>query len=506
MSIETPRALILTRQSITGEKDVSLDVQEERCRAYCHERGYAVLAVLREESIRGWRDDREALAAALQQAEARAYDVLVAWDTSRVARSVRILEQLLHDLDRHDIRFESVSEPHVNTPFIRQVLAAVAEEQTRTISRNVTAAKAAVARRGQWHGGHAPLGYQLLKVADAPSVLAPDDREGPLVQEVFRRVAAGESIGAVGRDFTARGHVARTSNTWTTDVISRMIRNPVYVGDLRYHGEIVATDAHIPLVDRATWEQANRMLDRRAIVRRHDGKPSHWLEGRILHGCGARMYLQAHPHRTTLTGWQTGYVCATHYAVGRARHGMCAAPRPRISTAKAGWCARRCLITDLEQILDLSEAMVAAEQDAGGDAVIRERQRLMERRQAAERRYERVRDAWADGDEPLEWLEEQRARRDAIYAETDALLTQLPAAPDPEQFRRAANTLTGFRDIMETLTGDELAPVIAELGTVIVGESTVQIAYHSDYQYFVPAPHAEPIPRGLPRNVTATAP
>lgn len=506
MTDPMPRAFILTRQSITAEKDVSLDVQEERCRAYCHERGYAVVSVSREESTKGWQDDREAIAIALDRAQARSYDILVAWDTSRVARSVRILEQLLHDLDQHGARFESVSEPWVGTPFVRQVLAAVAEEQTRTISRNVSAAKAAVARRGQWHGGSAPLGYKLVKLGDAPSVLVPDEREGPLVQEAFRRVASGESIGSVCRDFRARGHLARRSTKWTTDVLTDAIRNPVYVGDLRYHGAIVATDSHPPLVARDVWDLANRMLARRSTVRRHEGKPSHWLEGRVQHACGFRMYLQVNPHRSTLTGWQAGYVCASHYAAGRERYDACPEPRPRISAAKAGWCARRCLVADLESLRDLPSAIAAAEHAAGGNAVANERQRLIERRNAADRRYERVRDAWADGDEPLEWLEQQRERRGAIYTEVDEQLAALPAAPDPEQYRRAADSLAHLSDLIDSLTGAELVPVIAQLGNVVISESTVAIAYYPEYRDFIPVPHAEPIPAGLPRSVTATCP
>lgn len=501
------RAILILRQSLTRQDSVSLEMQEEQCRAYCHEHGYTIVREpIREESIRGWQEDREAMKDIDVLAQQRAFDVVVAWDSSRVARSVRLLENFMHELERCDARFESVTEKWLGTPFVRQVLAAVAEEQTRTISRNVSAAKAAVARRGQWHGGSPPLGYALVKLADTPSMLIPDEREGPLVQEVFRRVAAGETIGSIARDYRARGIAGRRANGWTADMLGDMIRNPVYAGDLRHRGEIVARDAHPALVDRDTWAIANHLLARRVIVRRHPGKPSHWLEGRILHSCGARMYLQAHTRQDALSGCHASYVCTTHYAVGRDRYTPCSAPRPRLSAARAGWTARRCLVADLEQVLDLSDAIAAADQHAGGDAVAEERTRIMERRQAAERRYQRVRDAWADGEEPLEWLEEQRARRDAIQAETDALLAQLPAAPDPDQFRRAAETLTGFRGLIDALSGEELVPVIAQLGTVIVGESTVTITYHPEYRHFVPSPHVEPIPAGLPRSVTATAP
>lgn len=505
MPTDPPRAHILTRQSVTGENDVSLDMQEERCRAYCHERGYAIVSVSREESVRGWRDDREALAAALDRAAAGAFDVLVAWDTSRVARSVRILEQLLHELDGHRVRFESISEPYVNTPFIRQVLAAVAEEQTRTISRNVSAAKAAVARRGQWHGGAAPYGYQLVKLGDAPSVLTPQETEAAIVREVFDRIGRGTSAGQLAAEFRERGVRARHGGRLTTDALTSIVRNPVYLGHIRYRGETVATEAHPALTGADQWQHANRMLDRRAVVRRNDA-PGHWLAGQIAHACGQRMYLQAHRHRTTATGWQLTYGCRSHYGDGQERRDPCTAPRPRLSAHKAGWCARRCLTADLSRIAGLTEAMDAATLAAGGAQIAQERQQLDARRQTIERRYERVRDAWADGSEPLAWLEQHRARRDADLAGIDAQIAALPALPDPEHYRRASAALAGIADLIDAADPEQLASIIAQLGTVIVAGDTVRIAYYPEYAPFVLDPHAEPIPAGLPRHITALCP
>lgn len=468
---------------------MSLDAQEDRCRQYCHEHGYAIVGVSREESVRGWRDDREAIADAVSMAQRREVDVLIAWDTSRVARSVRILETLLHELETHGARFESASEPWVTQPFVRQVLAAVAEEQTRTISRNVSSAKAAMARAGRWHGGPPPYGYQTVHLPDAPPMLLPEPDEHAVVLEVFERFIAGESIGDLIRDFYGRGIRGRRAAEWTSKTLWRILSNPVYRGHITYKGEVVAVDAHPPLVDELTWERAQRVISQRVVVRYSADRPSHWLEGLIVHSCGQRMYLITQRHKEMHGGWQLTYQCRlragqanTHY------RGACTQPRPRLSDRKAARAVKACLIADLGSIASAQNALRRAERAAGGSKVARQRETLQQRRSVILRRYERARDAWADGSEPLSWLESERERRDAGLAAVDAELAALPAAPDPAAYERAAALLSDMAAVIGAASDDGLRAAMTALGVAVVSGAGVTIRYHPQYRHFIPTP------------------
>lgn len=366
----TERALILCRQSLTSLDSVSLDAQEERCRAYCHERGYAIVAVTREESVRGWRDDRDAIATAIDMADQRQVDVLVAWDTSRVARSVRILETLLHHLDQHGARFESVTESWVTQPFVRQVLAAVAEEQTRTISRNVSSAKQAMARAGRWHGGVPPYGYQAVKLPGTASTLIPDPAEQAVVLEVFERFISGETVSGLIQDFAARGIRGRRAAAWGAKTIWRILTNPVYRGHVTYKGEIVCHDAHPAIVDDLTWQRAQRVIATRPVIHHAPDRPSHWLEGSIIHSCGQRMYLMTQRHGQMIGGWQLSYICRQRNGIHASLGSACTAPRPRISDRKAARAVSECLIADLAGIATVQHALQRAESVAGGAGVV----------------------------------------------------------------------------------------------------------------------------------------
>lgn len=481
------RALILTRQSLTLKDSMSLSAQEERCRAYCHERGYAIVGVSREESVRGWRDDREAIATAVAMAERRELDVLIAWDTSRVARSVRILENLLHELETRNARFESVSEPWTTQVFVRQVLSAVAEEQTRTISRNVSSAKAAMARAGRWHGGVPPYGYQAVRLPGAPPVLMPDPDEQPVVLEVYARFIAGESVGQILRDLNARGIRGRRSALWTAKTIWRILQNPVYRGHVAYKGEVVCHDAHPPLVDVATWERAQRVAETRPVLHLRPDRPTHWLAGSIIHSCGRRMYLMTQRHREMTGGWQASYICQGVTQRGY-RGDICQEQRPRISDRKAARAVKACLIADLSSIASVEMALERAVVAAGGSDVARQRETLMQRRNVILRRYDRARDAWADGDEPLAWLEAERDRRDAGLADVDAALDALPAMPDPAVYERVAAMLSDVASVITHASDDGLRAAMVALGVAVVSGAGVQVRYRPEVAAFVGAP------------------
>ena len=77
----------------------------------------AVIAVERDADLRGWQgeDERPGLAAALRRAEEDA-DVLLVWDLSRLARKLRIQENIVARLAESDVEIASLNEPWASAP------------------------------------------------------------------------------------------------------------------------------------------------------------------------------------------------------------------------------------------------------------------------------------------------------------------------------------------------------------------------------------------------------
>src|SRR5215218_1571322 len=109
------RAVLYCRQSDSGGDGVeslSIESQELRLRQYAESHGWVVVSVERDADLRGWQDEdeRPGLAAALRRVEADG-DVLLVWDLSRLARKLRIQENIVTRLDDAGVEITSLNEP-----------------------------------------------------------------------------------------------------------------------------------------------------------------------------------------------------------------------------------------------------------------------------------------------------------------------------------------------------------------------------------------------------------
>src|SRR5829696_1337485 len=177
------RAVLYCRQSDSGGDGVdslSIESQELRLRQYAESRGWAVIAVERDADLRGWQDEdeRPGLAAALRRAEADA-DLLLVWDLSRLARKLRIQENVVARLADVDVEIASLNEPWASAPMFRQILGAVAEERTRQMSVDIRRSLRQRAQTGLWIGS-VPYGY--LRPAGKNQRLVIDDEKAAVVR------------------------------------------------------------------------------------------------------------------------------------------------------------------------------------------------------------------------------------------------------------------------------------------------------------------------------------
>lgn len=260
----TPVALGYSRVSSDeqGREGLSLPAQVAACRDYARRQGWSIGAEF-QDVMTGKRDDRPGYQALLDEvrslrAQGRPVVVVVAW-LHRLGRRVVERVRAWEELEALGVAIHSVSEGGQQSRLVYNILASVAEEESRQIGDRVSATWAYTTGLGWFKGGQPPFGYRWRpatageRAEGAPrSVLEPSGA-AEYVTEAFQRLADGESTRAVGRwlaslpldvrslprseVFAARraanGHEAPAEDhtydvTWRT--IQKMLRNPVYVG------------------------------------------------------------------------------------------------------------------------------------------------------------------------------------------------------------------------------------------------------------------------------------
>ena len=469
------RAVLYTRQSITRDDDsLSLETQERLLRDLAAARGWAVAAVFPDPDRRGWDEDRPGLRDALDRCEAGGIAAFCVYDTSRLARKVRLQEQIVDRLAALGIELVSYREPHAGTPLFRQILGAIAEEQTRTISANWRRVLAGRTARGLSHGV-VPYGY-AKPVPGGPIV--PNPEAAGVVAGLFARYADGWHVADLAVDLTRRGiRAPRGGAWWATQTVAQILDNPVYTGFVVLNGERVAGQ-HAPIVDAATWDAVAARRATGARPFRH--KPcSSWLEGHVWHACGAKMHLQCtgaagHGEKPRFRCWRVSH-----------RHtpeGPCPLHPTQIPAYRAEPLVRAILAADLDALLPMSAVIAQAKAQARAEApAATDRRRDLDGRaaRATDRRH-KAEELYLSGVRDRPWFDAQDASVAAELADVERELAALPHPPALADIRDVGAGLRRVSRLVLHAPDEAMGAVLAEVGIVVVeAGGCVRVVYHA---------------------------
>lgn len=273
---------IYLRQSVTRGDTVSLAVQEERCRAWCEERGLQVVAVGTDPDTSGsavspWKRS------GFKGLMAEQWDVLVVYKQDRLARNFMAFFKVVGELQERGRTIASVSESlDLSTPMgMAQagVLAGMAEQTARDISMRVADARRHLQHQGRVVGGKVVYGWMSVPNPAGPGlVLTRDPERIVTVRLIVDRTLAGLSVYSTVQHLNETGVPSPTGRgPWVYSSVERLLRHPILAGMTPFNpgnadkvrGTDVLRDADgLPVVDErlaimsvADWRRMLAMLD-----------------------------------------------------------------------------------------------------------------------------------------------------------------------------------------------------------------------------------------------------
>ena len=247
---------------------------------------------------------RPALQAMLRylEEEARAgrpVDYVIVHKLDRLVRNRYDDTTLGKRFDEFGVRLVSTSENIDQTPgglLVHGIMASIAEFYSKNLSNEVKKGMAEKVRGGGCIG-RAPLGYRNVittKNGQEARIVVVDEVRGPLVAWAFTAYASGEwTLRRLAEELTLRGlttvpTASLPEKPVTVQLLSKVLHNPFYVGEVVYQGVHYA-GSHEPLVDRATYETVQTLLATRVNGER-TVKHAHYLKSTIYCGiCGSRL-------------------------------------------------------------------------------------------------------------------------------------------------------------------------------------------------------------------------
>ncbi|WP_411146983.1 recombinase family protein [Streptomyces sp. x-80] len=251
------RAVIYARVSSDPHgRGKSVADQVAECKRECAHRGWQLVEIFDGDNDRSASryatKERKDYARLVEFLRTGGADVLMTWESSRAQRDLEAYLRLreiaegngvqwcykgrLYDLSRTDDRFTTG-------------LDALLDERESGITRDrVLRGKKTSAAQGRPNGrklyGYGRE-YDQRTGEFVRSVIREDQAE--IVREAVRRIAGGETLTALCREFNRRGLVTNTGKNWWPYTLRAMVTNPGYLGKRVRHGVVIG-DAEWPAI------------------------------------------------------------------------------------------------------------------------------------------------------------------------------------------------------------------------------------------------------------------
>lgn len=220
-------------------------------------------------------------------------DMILVKSISRFGRNTVDILKYIRLLKEHNVAVffeeENINTMEMQGEILLTVLSALAQQGSATISSSVALGARMKMKRGELVGHYAPYGYRYDQDKEELVIC---EEEAEIVREVFRLyIEDGLGTSRIARTLNNRKIPSPTNKMWSSTVITRMIRNEKYCGDLLTgktytsdpiskkkiinHGEkdkYYTKDHHIAIVSREIWNKANELLDRRTCEYKEKNK------------------------------------------------------------------------------------------------------------------------------------------------------------------------------------------------------------------------------------------
>lgn len=302
-TVNSPRCAIYTRKSFQppiAQEITSLEAQRAICSSYIasqqHKHWVELEKHYDDAGISGASLERPALRDLIFDIENGLVEIVVVYKLDRISRTLLDFVRLMDFFERYGVVFVAITQNFDTSDsmgrLIRNVLLTFAQFEREIASDRMRDKRRLMKQRGLWAGGNPPLGYDLRR-----GKLVPNAVEAPAVRCIFETYVATHKTSEVMKALAAGGHRrmaskpavshASANGLITLSSLHHILRNAVYIGDVTYKGERFA-GIHQPLVDRALWDAAQRVLKDREQLKPVDG--GHVLTGVVFDAHGRRLH------------------------------------------------------------------------------------------------------------------------------------------------------------------------------------------------------------------------
>lgn len=137
----------------------------------------------------------------------------------------------------------------------------MARREYKAINRRIQRGRLASVKEGKFVASVPPYGYERIKSPDGKGyILSPDPVEAPIVQRVFSDYVAGLGANTIANKLTDEGISPRVGDEWSAATLRDMLKNPVYIGKIRWQYKKYVKSNTIDGVSKKRYKSKDYML------------------------------------------------------------------------------------------------------------------------------------------------------------------------------------------------------------------------------------------------------
>lgn len=242
---------------------------------------YEFCGVFSDSGISGAKENRPGFLSMIEKAKSGGINLIFTKSVSRFARNTVMILKYVRELK--DIGVGIVfEEQKINTlsadgELMLTVLAAIAEEERKSVCTNIRWAVQSRFKRGEvLVDANRLLGYDK----DENGKLIINKEQAKIVRRIYKMYLDGKSAYSIAEQFNEQGVPTYTDKLWSSERILRIVSNEKYMGDCKLQKSFVNDNGrqvinqgqrpqyyvkfdHEPILSRMRWDAAQKIRERR---------------------------------------------------------------------------------------------------------------------------------------------------------------------------------------------------------------------------------------------------
>ena len=242
MVAQTVKTAIYTRVSTEdqAQEGFSLDAQLDKLRAYCKARGWVIAGEYVDDGYSGRNIKRPAYQKMIGEMDK--WDMLLVIKMDRIHRNSKNFMLMMEYLKKEEKEFVSMTESLDTSTamgrFVMDIIQRIAQLESEQIGERVYVCMEQKARtNGGVLGFNIPYGYNYVD-----GKLLINDKEAKVVKNIYLCYIDGKSMGEIAKMLNMAKIPTKRGGFWAKKTISKILKNPVYCGYLRWEQYINKSD------------------------------------------------------------------------------------------------------------------------------------------------------------------------------------------------------------------------------------------------------------------------